>query len=86
MKYYDEKYFNWQKNIGAFGGKANLFKFENHIEIDSKLVDFGSGGGYLLSNINIKDKVGIEINATARNAANEMGIKTYSSTDEIEDN
>jgi len=40
----------------------------------------------LLSNINIKDKVGIEINATARNAANEMGIKTYSSTDEIEDN
>lgn len=29
MNHYSEDYFNWQKNIGAFGGMANLFKFNN---------------------------------------------------------
>ena len=31
MNHYNVDYFNWQKNIGAFGGMANLFKFNNHI-------------------------------------------------------
>lgn len=30
--YYNEDYFNdYQKKIGEFGGKANLFKFKEHI-------------------------------------------------------
>jgi len=26
-QHYDQEYFNWQKNIGAFGGSANSSKF-----------------------------------------------------------
>ena len=30
--YYDTDYFNlYQKKIGEFGGKANVFKFKDHI-------------------------------------------------------
>lgn len=86
MEYYNEKYFNWQKNVGAFGGKANLFKFKNHISKNDKILDFGSGGGYLLSNIDNNEKIGIEINSSARKLGNEMGIKTLSSIQEIENN
>lgn len=43
--YYDEKYFEWQKTVGEFGGKANLFKFEKYINEDSDVLDFGCGGG-----------------------------------------
>lgn len=86
MNHYNEDYFNWQKNIGAFGGMANLFKFNNHINKKSKIIDFGSGGGYLLANINCEEKIGIEINPHARKMANELGINTFSSADKIDDN
>lgn len=86
MNHYNVDYFNWQKNIGAFGGMANLFKFNNHINKKSKIIDFGSGGGYLLANINCEEKIGVEINPHARKMANELGINTFSSADKIDDN
>ncbi|WP_406685331.1 class I SAM-dependent methyltransferase [Seonamhaeicola sp. MEBiC1930] len=86
MNYYDEYYFNWQKNIGAFGGKANVFKFKKYINSNSKVIDFGSGGGYLLSNISCGEKVGIEINESARQLANKMGVKSYENIESIDDN
>ena len=48
---YDIKYFNWQKEIGQFGGIANKLIFEKHIKNDDIVIDFGSGGGYLLKYI-----------------------------------
>ena len=67
-EYYDNKYFDdYQKKIGEFGGKANLFKFKKFINHDSKVLDFGCGGGFLLNNINCSYKAGIEINSVARN-------------------
>lgn len=42
---YDKKYFDWQKTIGEFGGKANLFKFEDNIKNTDTVLDFGCGGG-----------------------------------------
>ena len=44
LKYYDKKYFDWQKSVGEFGGKANLFKFEEYISETSDILDFGAGG------------------------------------------
>lgn len=46
--HYDAEYFNWQKNIGAFGGWANSFKFKNSISKSDTVIDFGCGGGFLL--------------------------------------
>jgi len=84
--YYSKDYFNWQKNIGAFGGYANLFKFQKHIKTADNVIDFGSGGGYLLKNIKCKDKIGIEINDEARNEAKKIGIRSVKTIDEVKNN
>jgi len=85
--YYDTDYFNlYQKKIGEFGGKANLFKFKDHILKTDNVLDFGCGGGFLLNNINCDYKAGIEINPVARNfCKNDLSINCFSSLREVED-
>lgn len=85
MSYYDTSYFDWQRHVGAFGGKANLFKFIAHIKPTDKVLDFGSGGGFLLAQINCQEKKGIEINPVARQNAIEQGIDTIASIEEVAD-
>ena len=83
--HYNENYFKWQGTIGAFGGWANLHKFTSYIKPEYNIIDFGCGGGFLLNNIECKDKIGIEINPVARQNATELGIKTVASISEVED-
>ena len=65
--YYGNEYFNnYQREIGEFGGKANIFKFKKYISRNHSVLDFGCGGGFLLNNLDCKDKIGIEINPIAR--------------------
>ena len=64
-EHYDEKYFNWQKMVGKFGGEANKIKFDKLIKDNQKVLDFGCGGGYLLSSYETIEKHGVEINDTA---------------------
>ena len=86
-EYYNEKYFNdYQKEIGLFGGIANLFKFEKYISKNYTVLDFGCGGGFLLNNLNCKNKIGVEINSVARNYyISEFGIECHQYIDKIED-
>lgn len=81
--YYDENYFDWQKNIGAFGGLINKRKFEKYISPEHCVIDFGCGGGFLLSNINCKEKLGVELNESARENAKRLGIKAVGNIDEV---
>jgi 2-polyprenyl-3-methyl-5-hydroxy-6-metoxy-1,4-benzoquinol methylase len=85
--YYNEVYFNdYQKKIGQFGGKANLFKFKDDIKKTDNVLDFGCGGGFLLSNIECNYKAGIEINPIARkHCINNLEIDCFSSISEVED-
>ncbi len=84
--YYSEKYFEWQKKIGEFGGKVALFKFEPYVKENYTVLDFGCGGGYLLSNLNCKKKIGVEINDAARSVAEQKNIDVKKYSYEIEDN
>lgn len=84
--HYNEDYFNWQKNIGAFGGWANLIKFEKHITPEMNVIDFGCGGGFLLQNIKCKNKIGIEINDEARKNLDNTEIKTFKYVHDAPDN
>ena len=85
--FYNRNYFEYQKEIGEFGGRANLFKFEKHITITDKVLDFGCGGGFLLKNINCKEKTGVEINKVAREYCNNVNnINCFEKIDIIEDN
>jgi SAM-dependent methyltransferase len=83
--HYGAEYFRWQFEIGSFGGWANLPKFSKYIHPRMKVLDFGCGGGYLLANVNCKEKLGLEINPVARAEAEKSGIRTVASTSEIED-
>jgi SAM-dependent methyltransferase len=87
IEHYDEKYFNlYQKNIGMFGGKANLFKYQKFIKKSDIVLDFGCGGGFLLSNLVCDNKIGIEINEIARLHCISLGINCYKDIDLIDDN
>ena len=84
--YYDEKYFEWQKDLGEFGGWANRMKFAPHISSGDTVVDFGCGGGYLLKNLNCARRIGVEVNDTARRfAQEENGISAVKWVNDLED-
>ena len=87
LEYYGKEYFNWQKEIGEFGGRANLFKFEQFIGKTDDVLDFGCGGGYLLQHIKTSGKkIGVEINPFARSVAEERIDEVYSRLEEVPDN
>jgi len=83
--HYDENYFNWQKNIGAFGGKANSFKFINSIGSEDTVLDFGCGGGFLLGNLDCKRKVGIEPNEAAKETLQKYDIEHFKNSSQCID-
>jgi SAM-dependent methyltransferase len=86
--YYQEEYFeNYQKRIGEFGGRANLFKFDKFIASSDTVLDFGCGGGFLLKNLKCDKKIGIELNPIARKyCTNVNQIECFEEIDLVEDN
>jgi len=83
--HYDEKYFDWQKSIGEFGGWANKTKYTKFISEEDIVLDFGCGGGFLLKNLECKKKIGVEINKAAAETARKNGIEVYNKIDEVSD-
>lgn len=83
--HYDKRYFEWQKDIGAFGGVVNLEKFRAHISQSMNVLEFGCGGGYLLKQIRCQAKIGIEINDAARANAAALGLDTFRTIKEAPD-
>lgn len=84
-KHYDEKYFDWQASIGEFGGWANQSKFVDYISSESKVLDFGCGGGFLLKNLNCSKRVGVEVNPAARETAKQNGVEVFARVDDVPD-
>jgi SAM-dependent methyltransferase len=84
-KHYDQEYFELQSPSGEFGGWANQTKFINNIHTHSEVLDFGCGGGYLLSGMHCAKKVGVEVNESAMEVAKSNGIEVYRSVAEVPD-
>jgi SAM-dependent methyltransferase len=85
QNHYDDKYFEWQSHVGMFGAKANRIKFENLIKPKDKVLDFGCGGGYMLSTFNNIEKFGVEINDAATKVAMQ-NLKVFKSSKNLPDN
>lgn len=83
--YYDAEYFGWQKAIGEFGGWADLPKFAPYVASSDSVLDFGCGGGHLLRNLACARRIGVEINAAARDEAGRKGIEVYASASSVPD-
>lgn len=84
-QHYDDSYFRYQAPIGEFGGWANRTKFAEFVQPNFNVVDFGCGGGYLLQQFDCSGKIGVEINAAARDNARDNGIETVATVDELKD-
>ena len=82
---YGEKYFAFQREMGHFGGWAELFKFSPYIRTGDAVLDFGCGGGYLLHNLTNVIKAGLEINTEARKVCSGLGLTVYSKINEVPD-
>ncbi len=82
---YNQEYFDWQRTVGEFGGKANHFKFATHVKPTDIVLDFGCGGGYLLKNLECAQRIGVEINPVAAQTAIENGVECHPSLDTVQD-
>jgi SAM-dependent methyltransferase len=83
--HYDDKYFDWQASIGEFGGWANQSKFRDYISGESRVLDFGCGGGFLLKNLQCRKRVGVEVNPAAFETAKQNGIEVFARVDDVPD-
>jgi len=81
--HYDKKYYAWQKQVGVFGGQANKIKFEKVIQKNQKVLDFGCGGGFLLSSFESIERYGVEINKNASAEAQKNGLKIFRSSKDL---
>ena len=80
---YDKTYFVWQTESGKFGGRANSFLFKKFVKLEDTVIDFGCGGGYLLSKLKCKNRLGIEINENAHEQIKKNGVLPYKSPKEL---
>lgn len=77
--HYNEKYWEWQKRIGEFGGRANRHKFSELIKVEDCVIDFGCGGGYLLASLNCQKRIGIEPNRAVASQLRNLDIQHFQS-------
>lgn len=86
MSHYNIEYFDWQHQLGLLAGRGNLFLYERYIKTDDNVIDFGCGGGFILANLQCREKIGIEINPEARKIAAANNIKTVPGVQDVQDN
>ncbi len=86
VTHYDADYFAWQNSLGDMTGVLNGQMFAPFVKPKDAVVDFGCGGGYLLSYLQVARKLGIDVNPVARDHAKTLGIDTVASLDDVADN
>ena len=79
---YGASYFEFQDPIGKKTVRLKD-RFQPYISIDSTVLDFGCGAGYLLDSIECKNKIGVDINPLALNEASKKGIKTFNTLKDV---
>lgn len=78
-----EEYFAYQNQWGALSGKLNAWKFQPYLNAEDRVLDFGCGGGWLLSELEATKKFGIELNPVARSCCEILGIKAFPSIEDL---
>jgi SAM-dependent methyltransferase len=80
-----QAYFSWQNQAGDDRGRVNARKFASLVSPDHAVLDFGCGGGELLNHLHAREKLGVEVNETARAHAASLGIETVGTLAEVTD-
>jgi SAM-dependent methyltransferase len=83
--HYNEHYFSFINDSSIYSSVIDRFKFENEVRPTDKLIDFGCGGGYMLSALQAAEKIGVEVNEVAADAARKSGLTIVPALEEVED-
>lgn len=86
--FYNKEYWKWQSQGVELGGKIQAqILFQEYINKNDKVLDFGCGSGTTLKNLTCSEKVGFEINPYAiKFNIEENKINTYSTFENLTDN
>lgn len=76
-------YASYQAPLGDMAAKYNRHLWTPYIDSRHDVLDFGCGGGALLSSLDAQRKVGVEINPHARSVAQDRGLETYTALHEV---
>ncbi|SRR6266576_409022 len=85
-QHYDDAYLNWGRSISAMNAKVIHDVFAPYVRSTDRVVDFGCAGGEMLATLDCAERLGIEINPTARASAESLGVATVPSTAHLPDN
>jgi SAM-dependent methyltransferase len=78
--HYGADYFAWQQETGRLGGWANVDKYRKTVGPNTRVLDFGCGGGFLLHNLKCSARFGIEPNSEARLVARANGVVVFANS------
>lgn len=78
-------YFAYQNRCAALGAELNARKFSRHIQSSDRVMDFGCGGGWLLTKLPGREKVGVELSDAAREVCRANNITAYKSVADLGD-
>lgn len=84
--YYDKTYYNWQVQWGLLGALIDTWKFQPYIKETDAVLDFGCGGGYILEQLQCKEKYGVDINPIAQEEAKKRGVHIYETIEQLPQN
>jgi SAM-dependent methyltransferase len=79
------EYFAWQVEGARLSAEIDLAKFDRHVTSNDVIVDFGCGAAYLLELLPARQRLGIEPNEAAREAARARGLEVVASTADVGD-
>ena len=83
--HYDKSYFDKTFEHQRYAAYFDRLKFERFVGPSDRVIDFGCGGGYILSGLNVRDRAGVEINEAAAAVARKNGIQVFDSLEKIEE-
>jgi len=78
------RYFAYQSQFGEFAGQIIARKFDTYIDPSDAVLDFGCGDGLVLKSLSCRERLGVDINPAARQAAERNGITCFDTLDGIE--
>lgn len=81
--HYDAEYLGWSEGVSRFNALTTRHRFESYVKPTDRVVDFGCGPGYMLASLDCAERIGIEVNPSARAVAAQQGITCVASADEI---
>jgi cyclopropane fatty-acyl-phospholipid synthase-like methyltransferase len=82
--HYDSAYFQDQSKFGPAKAAFISRYFREHVKGAESVLDFGCGGGFVLQELGVAGRYGVEINEHARAEAEKNGVNVVAKTDQVE--